>query len=135
MLRAPDAFDRVRLWVLKLLRLINIDLRIQETVKKMNTKNITRGRSENQLTKKVPIYSSKRQGDSLILIFSNLMIDIIKEIKTARRGSRERKIEKLKYAGMWSTWCSYWGTKTTYSDYFIGFKTQQLQVQYNYLYQ
>lgn len=81
-------FDRVRLAdILKLLRFRNITPGVRAIIKEMNINNCTFVRAENQLTRKIPIHTGIRQGDSLSPILFNMVMDvIIREVKPAGRG-------------------------------------------------
>lgn len=86
-----QAFDRVRLKnVLQLFRARGISTRIIAAIKDLNMDNTTI-RTDNVATKRIPMASGMRQGDSLSSILFNLspiMDEIIKEVKKSGRGFR-----------------------------------------------
>lgn len=97
-----QAFDRVRLSdVLTLLRERKLDPGLLAVIKELNTGNSTFIRVENNLSKKVPVSTGIRQGDSFSPILFNIIMDeIIKVVKMVGRGYRmgEQEIKILCYA-------------------------------------
>lgn len=82
-----QAFDKVKLEnVLQFLRATGVSSKILQTIKKLNTQN-NNDKSRQHATKKIPMTSEIRQGDSLSQIFFNLIMnEIIEEVNTAKKG-------------------------------------------------
>lgn len=97
-----QAFDKVRLRdVLRTLKKRNVDPTIIKIIKELNTGNTAVIKTNNTLSKTIPVLSGIRQGDSLSPILFNVIMDeIIKDVKTAGRGYRlgNKEIKIVCYA-------------------------------------
>lgn len=97
-----QAFDRVRLAdVLALLQKRNIHPNTIRTIEKLNTDNYTYVRTANKLSKRIPVKTGIRQGDSLSPVLFNIIMDeIVNEVKQAGRGYRmgDRGVKIICYA-------------------------------------
>lgn len=83
-----QAFDRIQLKdVLNTLYENQVDNKIVELVKEMNTENTTRIRTEYGLSEEIPIKAGVRQGDSLSsVLFSMIMDKIMQNVKRTGEG-------------------------------------------------
>ena len=83
-----QAFDRVQLnHVVNILKHQEIDSRIVEVIRKLNTQNSTFIKIQNTLSEQVQISKGIRQGDSLSPTLFNLIMDqIIQQVKNKNLG-------------------------------------------------
>ena len=96
------AFDRVRLPdVVRLLKKKNVHPDLIKIIVELNTDNMTQIQIEGRKTRKIPMQTGIRQGDSLSpILFNLIMEEIISEVKTIGKGYRlgDKEIKIICYA-------------------------------------